>query len=71
MAKSPVLTIYNCSNQMIPIQVRTPGGNFYTSEQQVQIGPGSKIEVPESHVLESQIANLQGRGVLKIIKRVE
>ena len=71
MAKSPIVTIYNCGTQMIPLQVRTPGGDFFLSEQQIQLLPGKSVELPESHVSESQLANLQGKGLLKVTVKTE
>ena len=66
-AKSHVVRIYNNSKQMIPLQVRAPGSDFYTSEQQVRLSPGEDVLLPKSHLRLEQIENLQKRGMLKIV----
>ncbi len=65
--KSHAVRIYNCSNQMIPLQVRAPGADFFTSEQQVRIGPGKDVMLPKNHLRKEQIENLQKRGMLKVV----
>jgi len=65
--KSHVMRVYNNSKQMIPIQVRTPGGDFYTSEQQVRILPGKDVLLPKNHLRRDQIENLQKRGIIKVL----
>lgn len=52
---------------MIPLQARTPGGDFFTSEVQVRIGPGKDVLLPKSHLRQDQIDNLQKRGLIKIL----
>lgn len=61
-----VIRVYNRSKQSIPLQVRPPHGDFYLHEQQVYIVPGKSVMLPKDHVLMAQIANLQGRGMLKV-----
>lgn len=65
--KSHVVRVYNCSKQMIPLQVRAPGSDFYSNEQQVRIKPGQDALLPKSHLREDQIKNLQARRMIKIV----
>ena len=65
--KSRVVRIYNCSKQMIGVQVKPPGADFYTSEAQVRLAPGQDTLLPYSHLRWEQIENLQQRGMLKIL----
>lgn len=65
--KSHVVRIYNCSNQLIPLQVRAPGSDFYSNEQQVRIGPNQDVLLPKSHLREDQIKNLQSRRMIKVV----
>ena len=60
------IRIYNRSKQMIPLQARVPGGDFYTSEQQIRLNPGQDALVPKSHLLMDQVQNLQKRGMIQI-----
>ncbi len=69
--KSHTIEVYNCSNQMIPLQLRTPNSDFYANEQQVRINPGARIKLPKSHVREEQISNLQSRRMLKVLLDTE
>jgi len=48
--KSSVVRIYNCSSQMIALQVRPPNSDFYRNEQQVRINPGQDALLPKSHL---------------------
>ena len=66
-AKSATMKIYNNSKQMIPLQVRAPGGDFYTSEHQIRIGPGQTVDLIKSHLNLDQIENLQRRRMIKVI----
>jgi hypothetical protein len=65
--KSEMVRLYNSSKQMIPLQVRVPGGDFYRSEHQVRLNPGNDVQLPKSHLRVDQIENLQRRGMLKIL----
>lgn len=65
--KSHVVRIYNNSGQMIPLQARAPGGDFYTSEQQVRLMPGKDVLLPKTHLRKDQIENLQKRGMIKVL----
>lgn len=65
--KSPVVRIYNCSKQMIPLQVRAPGSDFFTNEQQVRLEPGQDVALPKSHLREDQIKNLQKRRMVQVV----
>lgn len=64
--KSHVVRLYNSSKQMIPIQVKAPGADFF-SQQQVRIEPGKSVLLAKSHLLMEQIENLQKRRMLKIL----
>ena len=61
------IRVYNNSKQMIPLQVRAPGSDFYTNEQQVRIVPGKDVMLPKSHVNMDQVENLQKRTLIKIL----
>lgn len=65
--KSHVIRVYNSSNQLISLQVRSPNGDFYTSEQQVRITPNQSVVLPKSHVRLDQVENLQKRGMIKVV----
>lgn len=65
--KAQYIRIYNSSKQMIPIQVRPPKGDFYTSEQQVFINPGKDVLLPKSHIIDDQVSNLQARKMIKVV----
>ena len=66
-SKSAVIRVYNNSKQLIQLQVRAPGSDFFTNEQQVRIPPGENVLLPKSHVRQDQIENLQKRGFIKIV----
>jgi hypothetical protein len=65
--KTEIVRIYNCSPQLIQLQVRPPGSDFYRNEQQARIGPGRDVLLPKSHLMPEQISNLQKRGMIKVI----
>jgi len=64
--KLQFVRIYNCSKQMIPLQLRSPGSDFFANEQQVRIAPNKDVVLPKSHLLEDQITNLQQRRMIKV-----
>jgi hypothetical protein len=64
--KTHVVRIYNNSQQMIALQVRAPGGDFYKNEQQVRLSPGQDALLPKNFLLNEQIKNLVARGMLKV-----
>lgn len=68
MAKKHAATvrIYNRSKQMIPLQVRPPGSDFFSNEQQVRIAPGEDVTLPKSYLLPEQIENLTRRRLLTV-----
>jgi len=66
-SKTRVVRVYNNSKQMIPLQVRIPGSEFYTGESQVRIDPGKDALVPFDHLRADQIENLKKRGMIKIL----
>lgn len=65
-SKVGVIRVYNCSNQMIPLQIRAPFSNFYANEQQVRIGKNKDVTLPRTHVYSEQIQNLQQRRLIKV-----
>lgn len=65
--KSQTIRIYNASKQMIPLQLRAPGGDFFTNEQQVRIMPGKDVLLPKSHLRSEQVDNLRRRGMIKVV----
>jgi len=65
--KTHVINVYNVSKQVICLQLRAPGGDFYTSEQQVRIMPGKHATLPKSYTREDQITNLCKRGTIRVI----
>ena len=66
-SKTRVVRLYNNSKQMIPLQVRAPGSEFYTGESQVRLDPGKDVILPYSHLRQEQIDNLKRRGMLRIL----
>jgi len=64
--KTHVVRIYNDSSQMIALQVRAPGGDFFKNEQQVRLSPGQDALLPKSFLLNDQVKNLVARGMLKV-----
>jgi len=65
--KSRMVRLYNCGTQMIPLQVRPPGADFYTGESQVRLAPGQDTLLPHSHLRWEQIENLQKRRMIRVI----
>lgn len=65
--KSHVVRIYNCSTQMIALQVRPPNSDFYRNEQQVRINPGKDALLPKSHLRTEQIENLQKKRMIQVV----
>lgn len=66
MSKTHVVRIYNKSKQMIALQARAPGSEFYRNEQQVRIMPGKSVMLPKAHIMPDQITNLQARGMIAV-----
>lgn len=64
--KSSMMRLYNCSRQMIPLQVRAPGSDFFSNEQQVRLDPGKDVMLPKSYLRIEQIENLQKRRMLQV-----
>lgn len=64
--KSPMVRLYNCSKQMIPLQVRAPGSDFFSNEQQVRLEPGSDVMLPKSHLMADQVENLRRRRMIQV-----
>jgi hypothetical protein len=65
--KSHVIRVYNNSRQLIQLQARPPGGNFYTNESQVRIPPGQDVLLPKTHLRQDQLENLKKKGFIKIL----
>ncbi len=64
--RSATIRIYNKSAQLIPIQIKPPGGDFFLHEQQIRIPPGKSVTVMKDHILLEQVMNLKARGMLQI-----
>jgi len=64
--KSAMVRLYNCSKQMIPLQVRAPGSDFFSNEQQVRLNPGQDVMLPKSYLREDQIENLRKRRMVQV-----
>lgn len=65
--RAATVRIYNCSKQMIPLQVRAPGSDFFTNEHQIRLDPGKDVALPKSHLREDQIENLRKKRMIKVI----
>jgi hypothetical protein len=65
--KSHVVRIYNSSKQLIQLQMRPPGSDFFTNESQVRIFPNEDVLLPKSHLLWNQIENLKKKGFIKVL----
>lgn len=65
-ARSAMVRLYNCSKQMIPLQVCPPGADFFSNEQQIRLAPGKDVMLPKSYLREDQIENLQKRRMIKV-----
>lgn len=65
--KSHVIRVYNNSKQLIQLQMRAPGGDFFTNESQVRINPGQEVLLPKSHLRHDQVTNLTKKGFIKIL----
>ena len=63
--RSRIVTLYNTSQQSIPLQIRPPGSDFYSGEQQVWIKPGNSAQLPWDHLNQDQVDNLMRRGAIK------
>ena len=66
-SKTPVVRVYNSSNQLIQLQVKPPGGDFYTNESQIRINPGDDVLLPKTHLRQDQLENLKKKGFIKIV----
>lgn len=64
--KSAMVRLYNCSKQMIPLQVRAPGADFFSNEQQVRLEPGKDVMLPKSYLREDQVENLRKRRMIQV-----
>lgn len=62
------VTIYNNSNQMIPIQAKPPGGDFFLEEQVVYLHPGKSAIVSRDFVRTEQLHNLQLKGKVRVVE---
>ena len=62
------VTIVNTSKQMIPLQVKQPGADFYVAERQVRIRPGKQVQLPADYLMDAQLENLRSRKDIQVIK---
>ncbi len=67
VTKGAVVRLYNRSSQMIPVQIKPPGGDFFLHEQTVYLRPRQTVKVPKSHLNHDQIHNLQARRELQVL----
>ncbi len=67
--KSGFITIYNCGNQTVPLHVKPPEGDFFLHEQAIQLRPGKTVRLPQSHVNQSQIGNLQKTRKIRVVRQ--
>lgn len=65
--RTHIIRVSNCSQQLIRLQVRPPGGDFYMHEQQISLNPGQEAVLPKDHLIASQIKNLQARQMLRML----
>ncbi len=63
---SEMIKVYNCSRQVIALQARHPGADFYT-EQQIRIAPSKQVSLLKSHINQSQIENLQSKRLIRVV----
>lgn len=62
------ITLYNKSKQMLGIMLKSPDGDFYKDQQQINLKPGETVTVPSSYTLRHQIKNLCAKNMLSIVK---
>ena len=60
-------TVTNRSRQLITIQAKPPGGDFYRDERQIRLQPGKSITLPKRYLNQSQIENSRARGFIDVI----
>ena len=62
--------IENRSRQMIPLQVRRPGGDFFHEEHQIRLRPGDRTSpLPKRYFNWAQIENCRGRGDILVVEQ--
>ena len=61
------ITLYNASKQVLHISLRPPKGDFYLTEQQVAIVPGTTATVPRDHINVGQIQGLRTKRLLRVV----
>lgn len=64
--RDSILRVYNRGTQMIPVHLRPPAGDFYRHEQVVYLQPGKHVDLPASHVNDSQLRNLKSTRQLQV-----
>lgn len=69
--KNTVIKIYNRSRQMIPLQVKPPGGDYFLHEQTIYLSPKKTVSIPSGYLLADQIKNLKARRELAIVSGTE
>lgn len=67
MSSGDTISIYNKSNQLIPIKTRKKGGDFYRHEQQINLYPHKHASILREYVDEQQLRNLQNKGMITIL----
>lgn len=66
MAKGEYVTVTNISGQMIPLQLRPEGGDFFIHERQARLLAGKSITVPRNYINQGQIDNLRARHEVRV-----
>lgn len=66
--ESSQIRIVNVSGQTISIQLSVEGVDFYRGQQQVRVKSGQNIAIDEKYLIDGQVENLRGRGLLKLTK---
>jgi hypothetical protein len=75
MAKKKSITsivrLMNIGRQSIPLDVKPPGGDFYSDRSTVYLHPNKVVDLPKSYLNMDQINNLQKKRHLKIVRDEE
>jgi hypothetical protein len=70
-ADDPAITIYNNTNNIVQIQIREPGKDFYVSEQTIRIPPKKSYRARADYFNSHQLQNLKERGEIKVLMDTE
>jgi len=71
MAKLTEAKITNRSKQVISLNVKPKGGDFYINTQDIRLSPfgskGNSVIIPISYVNMSQLENLAAKGMISFV----